>query len=736
MGNAKAIAKKQKLPFSDLSDIIRELVKRYVLNPNLSHYGLIMSHHVSSSFCPHCKQIILGSDLERCSHCKGSTFDTGEFIFLSSSASLKTMLEMNEGNTMYGRSCHVDHQPGRTRQFTTFEAVTFDPDACCVATLFTVHMLRETELHVSAAFTHLQNLLKIHCSEDATFDPHGFVSDEAGSLIGGIKQIFPQSSVTTDSFHYRQNVMQLVSDAVGSRDDNIRFVKMAVALQEAATPSVYEATLTKFNQWVNQLPSRKNKISPYIKWWNFRRSHWSTAFKNNDVDSHSLAEAGNSSMGRKNIMKNSAIDRCIRWEMNVYMKYHMKLEGLVKGTFQGGRGPSRAALNKREMDAIHRRIESTPLDGQELNAIVNELMSSINLPIEDPSIDDLDTSSIIDTDMKQVHETIRPSSSHKYKAQDPSSRGVLKKAGRPPGSRNKKRKVTISDTIEYSSEGVEIEEGRTSGSKWRYESNKVRRMLPNYKVKSEGNLVFTVNKSEAGYETKTVSFHNGIADCTPCMRFDGLKMKDPLQMTANCKHVIFVMRTIGVDESDPLQLKHKLSMQEISRLQSLEAGWLMNTLPSSVSTSTSQGGSSQAAQSSSSTTLKVGTVHKTYSSHAEALNDCCKSIPRWHAEYYIKDGKRGATAKCSTTFKTHKLRLGEACLRVEYERVFPTQDKKKPKGLKTEQKYFCFDINCIQSPIKSLNSNYTNFKIPALSDISRKNLNDCDHHLIDEIGLP
>ena len=65
------------------------------------------------------------------------------------------MKEMNEGNVLFGQSCHLDHQPGRTKEFTTFEGVAYDPEH--IMTLFTFHMKGESEHHVAVALSWLQD---------------------------------------------------------------------------------------------------------------------------------------------------------------------------------------------------------------------------------------------------------------------------------------------------------------------------------------------------------------------------------------------------------------------------------------------------------------------------------------------------------------------------------------------------------------------------------------------------
>ena len=84
------------------------------------------------------------------------------------------MDELSPHNTLYGVSCHIDHQPSRTIKFNRFEGVCFDPDLAAVAHLFTVHRMKEDEMHVSAAFSYLKSVLHKNGKQ---FLPHEFVRD-------------------------------------------------------------------------------------------------------------------------------------------------------------------------------------------------------------------------------------------------------------------------------------------------------------------------------------------------------------------------------------------------------------------------------------------------------------------------------------------------------------------------------------------------------------------------------
>ena len=132
--------------------------------------------------------------------------------------------------------------------------------------------------------------------------PHSFVADEAGGLRNGISRVFGHNiAISSDNFHFKQNALQLVSDAVGSSNDYVKFLKFMVELQIAATPTIYNSVLKSFKSWIEKSDSRNKKLMAYIDWWDTRRANWSVAFKNNAAEGHSKSQAGNAMMARKDI---------------------------------------------------------------------------------------------------------------------------------------------------------------------------------------------------------------------------------------------------------------------------------------------------------------------------------------------------------------------------------------------------------------------------------------------------
>ena len=124
LGNIKYAALKDRIPGIDLAGIIDQFKRCYVTD--LPFYGLYLDYQAASSYCTRCDKVMLGEHVTSCSECE-NTYVTpvGEFIFITSVESMNTMDEMCKGKTLYGVSCHIDHQPSRTK----------DPDLGSVVTL-------------------------------------------------------------------------------------------------------------------------------------------------------------------------------------------------------------------------------------------------------------------------------------------------------------------------------------------------------------------------------------------------------------------------------------------------------------------------------------------------------------------------------------------------------------------------------------------------------------------------
>ena len=412
-----------------------------------------------------------------------------------------------------------------------------------MVTLFTVHMTRENEFHVATAFVYLLDTLKEFNKE---FKPHAFVRDGATCILNAIGRVFgADMNQVSDSFHFKENALQMLSSDIGSNKDKVRFLKFMHDLQHASDRAVFETIHKMLLAWINEKESRKNKVSPYLDYWMDRRVYWSQAFINSEAETHSVAEAGNSMMARKGINKNSAIDKCLKWECCVYIKHYQKVESLKTGNHIP-RGKTRAYIDKEKMEAIYERVAKNPVDEKEFVSIVDEIARSLHLSeaVKESGEVAHASASFIDTNLEEVLVSKPKSADFRYREKKMDI--VSKKPGRPKGS--KIRKPSAYDEIGSWDSDEEVIPKKKKGkweklpTNWCPMHEKVTNMT-SYDVVFIDQLKFRVmDKAVADYEDRLVIFReeDQKTSCT-CEDFQKKNLpcrgKGKAPTTMNCKHI-------------------------------------------------------------------------------------------------------------------------------------------------------------------------------------------------------
>ena len=69
------------------------------------------------------------------------------------------MIDISQGRTLFGQSCHLDHQQGRSKYFTTFEAAAYDPDLKSMST-YSPYTWKVKQSPTSVGFVWVQNKIK------------------------------------------------------------------------------------------------------------------------------------------------------------------------------------------------------------------------------------------------------------------------------------------------------------------------------------------------------------------------------------------------------------------------------------------------------------------------------------------------------------------------------------------------------------------------------------------------
>ena len=113
------------------------------------------------------------------------------------------------------------------------------------------------------------------------FNPCGWVLDEAGAEWNAIRIVFGEaavSKVVSCEFHFKQSVSRRSAKLHGTR--KTRFESLARALLEANTVSVFEKKRAELIRFIKEKPEEKQILTPWIQWWEDRKTHTLRAFKN------------------------------------------------------------------------------------------------------------------------------------------------------------------------------------------------------------------------------------------------------------------------------------------------------------------------------------------------------------------------------------------------------------------------------------------------------------------------
>ena len=87
----------------------------------------------------------------------------------------------------------------------------------------------------------------------------------------------------------------------------------------------------------------------------------------------------NAMMARKGVNKNSAIDECLQWEMLIYMRHKIRLDGLKKGTYTP-RGINQCNIKEVEMTKIYERVATSLVHPSQVNVLLSGISNSLKLP--------------------------------------------------------------------------------------------------------------------------------------------------------------------------------------------------------------------------------------------------------------------------------------------------------------------------------------------------------------------
>ena len=171
-----------------------------------------------------------------------------------------------------------------------------------MASLFMTHSNGENQFNVYAEFKLFETVIQKFAGSEFKFDPFGFTSDNAGGITSGIRMFFgPSKPHRTCKFHIIYCAYQHCGNSVGSKEDQILFLRYIFSLIDASTATLFVKLAEDFFKWISALPSRKKQLEHWWQFWFGCRAMWSSAFANQSLSEVSLVEALQSKYSKKTI---------------------------------------------------------------------------------------------------------------------------------------------------------------------------------------------------------------------------------------------------------------------------------------------------------------------------------------------------------------------------------------------------------------------------------------------------
>ena len=198
-----------------------------------------------------------------------------------------------------------------------------------------------------------------------TFSPYGFITDEAGAIINGIRDVYGEAGVLKTipcQFHFRQGVERQLRRMPNGLDDiKQEFEMLAMQMLSCITIADYDEIKHRLEQLAALVPS----IGNWLQWWSARRYNLFPVFRGYCISSLNLAEIGHSTLKKKKLLM--LVDAS--WEdvatMILQNEAHTKF--LQGRDYSHGQGPTlqkKAMKSKREQLKRSRQYQENFLNGQ------------------------------------------------------------------------------------------------------------------------------------------------------------------------------------------------------------------------------------------------------------------------------------------------------------------------------------------------------------------------------------
>ena len=458
--------------------------------------------------------------------------------------------------------CFFDGKHGRVQGMKTLTASVFHLGLRRMIRLAVMHCENEDESKVSLFWKLFNEALKLATGDlETVFKPYGYMMDEGGAEWAGLLKACGDEEVqraNSCQFHYKQAVNR-ETGKLGSSKSKFEFKRLANTLLTAKSPAAYDKAYGDLAKFINEKPSKRGVLKPWLDWWDERKHHVFDAFRTLPfMPTTNLSECLHSSWETTHSSKLSLID-AIYDDVADCVKFARQVVLVGGGSLAPAEGITHKLAEAREREMQRRKALHY---GQELT-------SSSSLTLHDEANDC--NSFQIDPNCTHRHD--------KRTKNKGSSKNQTKSTRKSSYDQSTSSPSDLSDSSSEELEPAEKKQTQTTGPSTkrggRFRKHRSKQFNKNLsKAKKQKTRISVVNSSvidslhrayvvtSAQVEDHSLNYEVHVSKEPSCNCPQGLRTKKDV-----CKHIIWVcLFVLKVPESSSMLNQVYLTEKEVEQI--------------------------------------------------------------------------------------------------------------------------------------------------------------------------
>ena len=229
------------------------------------------------------------------------------FVFKSSRKMAKMALNMDQDypckNPLMEEVVYFDGMHTRCKGWKTLTLWVYHPVSRRLMRLATMEVKHEDTPNCVLFWKVFNKMLSVVKGEDNyKFNPVGFMTDEGGAVLNGIKEIFGDDGMRktyTCQFHFKQCLHRQVNKIPNELNDiRTEFEMLAIQMLTVSTLPEWKTIKARLDTLGGLTPS----IATWLEWWVTRYYHLFPVFRGYCLSSLNLAEIGQSTLKHKKMV--------------------------------------------------------------------------------------------------------------------------------------------------------------------------------------------------------------------------------------------------------------------------------------------------------------------------------------------------------------------------------------------------------------------------------------------------